>query len=624
ILEEGDKPDDSFPVKAAKETYRTCMDAGNLEAKGLKPLSDLLISLGDWPMATDVWNEETFNWQEVVPKVIKHLNISPLLSLYVYLDRKNSNQSVITVDQSSLVLPRSMLVDPFTYGNHLEAYRRWIMDSAFEVINARNITFPKTRISIDAYDLIEFEIQLAQITTPNEKRRNAYRTYNPMTLKELYNLTDSINWHLILETLFADINIMLTPEERIVVKEIEYLSELISLLDNTSPRVIANYIHWRIVKSFSRDLTWKMRELAFQFEKVYSGTKEDIPRWRECVYFTTGSLSFAVGYSYLWKVELRNVCKALTMVENIRNQFISSINDLEWMDVATQKVAQEKAEAMRELIGYPDWFSNMTALEEYYKGVKVGKNHLENVASLKTLKIRRMLSKLRLPTYRSEWNTSPDVVNAYYNPQTNSIIFPAGILQQPFFSKRRPEALNYGSVGVVIGHEITHGFDDMGRMSDKYGNLAQWWSEETIDTYLKKAHCFIEQYGMYRIPELDELLHIKVTMNGVTTQGENMADNGGLRQAFYAYRKFVEQNGPDKRLPGLEQFSPEQLFFLGFATVWCESATKESLLHEVLTDPHSPQRLRVKGTLANSREFAQVWNCPTGSAMNPEHKCQIW
>ncbi|PSN30408.1 Neprilysin-11 [Blattella germanica] len=634
ILEGLNDPDELLPVRAAKKAYKACMDTAYMESEGLKPLSDLLLSLGDWPMAQDNWNEKNFNWQETVPKLIKHLNISPLLSMYVYLDRKNSKQSVITLDQSSLVLPRSMLVDPFTYGNQLEAYRRWIMGSAMEIVKSRNISFPSTRISVDAYELIEFEIELAHVTTPNEKRRNAYRIYNPMTLRELQNSTDSvdvsnphakIDWDLVLANLFDGIDVTFGPDERVVVKEVEFLSDLITLLDNTPPRVIANYVLWRVVKSLSRETTQKMRDLAFQFESVYSGTREDTPRWRECVYFATSSLSFAVGYSYVSRF-FDNKAKnsALQMVENIRTQFSDSIREVEWMDPDTQKVAQDKAEAMMELIGYPDWFSNKTAVEDYYNGISVGKSHIGNVVSLKSLKIQRMLSKLRLSTDRSEWNTSPDVVNAYYNPQTNSITFPAGILQPPFFSKRRPEALNYGSIGVVIGHEITHGFDDMGRMSDKYGNLAQWWSKATIDTYLKKAQCFIEQYGMYRVPELDDLLHIEVTMNGVTTQGENMADNGGMRQAFLAYKKFVEENGPDQRLPGLEQFTPEQLFFLGFATVWCESATKESLLHEVLTDPHSPQRLRVKGTLANSQEFAQVWNCPVGSPMNPKSKCMIW
>ncbi|GFG28564.1 hypothetical protein Cfor_10702 [Coptotermes formosanus] len=634
ILEEAEEPGEPSPVVAAKKAYQACMDTDYLESEGLDPLLDIIGSIGDWPMASDSWKEENFDWQNAIAQLNRHLGLSPLVSLIVYLDRKNSTGSVITIDQTSLVLPRSMLVDPYTYGRQLEAYRRWIVGSAMEVVKARNASVPATRISVDAFEVIEFEIELAHVTTPSEKRRNAYRMYNPMTLQELQQMTDSvqissshakIHWQQYFEAVFAGVDVTLSPQERVVVKEVQYLSDLVTLLGSTPLRVIANYIQWRLVMTLGKDTTQKLRELAFNFDRVYSGTKEKLPLWRECVFVTSSMLSFAVGYSYVSRFfDIEAKKSALQMVENIRAQFSSSVSDVNWMDPATRQVAQDKAEAMKELIGYPDWYANKSALEVYYNGVSVGRSHMRNVVSLKTLMMRRILSKLRVPKDRTEWYTSPDVVNAYYNPQTNSITFPAGILQPPFFSKGRPEALNYGSIGVVIGHEITHGFDDMGRQSDRYGNLAQWWSRATIDTYLEKAQCFIQQYSMYRVPELDELLHTEVMMNGITTQGENMADNGGMRQAFLAYKKYVADNGPEQRLPGLQQFSPQQLFFLGFATVWCESTTKESLLQEVLSDPHSPQRLRVKGTLANSEDFAHAWNCPAGSPMNPRNKCLIW
>ncbi|KAL1138218.1 hypothetical protein AAG570_009909, partial [Ranatra chinensis] len=188
-------------------------------------------------------------------------------------------------------------------------------------------------------------------------------------------------------------------------------------------------------------------------------------------------------------------------------------------------------------------------------------------------------------------------------------------------------ALNYGGIGVVIAHEITHGFDDVGRQSDSLGNLAQWWSEATIETYLQKAQCFIDQYGAFRVPQLDKLLSMPVTVNyffqvnGVTTLGENIADNGGLHSALTAYRKYVNINGEEPRLPGLEQFTPDQLFYIAFATNWCESTTKESLLHEILNDPHSPHKFRVSGSLANSPDFAKTFHC---SPLKVKNVCKIW
>ncbi|KAK7793461.1 hypothetical protein R5R35_011644 [Gryllus longicercus] len=634
ILEERENPSDPTPVAASKRFYSACMDTETVEEEGLDLLNIILDQLGGWPIASAEWQPETFSWSDMLAVMTRRLAVTPLILTYVYLDRKNSSRSIITIDQPPLVLPRSMLVEPDVYGHQLQAYRKWIVETAHEIAKAKNIHIPPTRIHVDSFDIVEFEIELAKLTSPNELRRNAYRTYNVLTIKELQQWTDSaeivnpqtrIRWLDFIKEIFRHVNVEIGADEKIVVKELDYLIKLLQLLDSTPTRTIANYLHWRIVKTSSRDTTAKMRQLAFDFEKVLSGAKEDQPRWRDCIFRTSGSLSFAVGYKYVshyFDFEAKKA--AVEMVKNIRGAFISQVHAIDWMDEETKKVAVEKAEAMTELIGYPDWYANVTALEQYYKGTKVGKSHLANVVASKTQMVHRVLSKLRQPTDRTEWNTSPDVVNAYYNPQTNSIIFPAGILQSPFFNKGRIEALNYGSIGVVIGHEITHGFDDMGRQSDKYGNLAQWWSESTIETYLRKSQCFIDQYDHYRVPELDHLLKTEVTMNGVTTQGENIADNGGLRQAFLAYQQFIQNNGPEMRLPGMEEFSPEQLFFLGFATVWCESTTSESLLQEVLSDPHSPHKLRVLGTLANSEDFAKAFNCAPGSQMNPKIKCMIW
>uniref|UniRef100_A0A1B6GHJ4 Peptidase M13 C-terminal domain-containing protein n=2 Tax=Cuerna arida TaxID=1464854 RepID=A0A1B6GHJ4_9HEMI len=294
------------------------------------------------------------------------------------------------------------------------------------------------------------------------------------------------------------------------------------------------------------------------------------------------------------------------------------------MDQETRKAAQLKVHQMTQCIGYPHWFNNQSYLENFYSELSAGPNHLKNVENGKTFQVKRLFTKLRKPTDRYEWSASPAVVNAYIDFQLNSIILPAGILQPPFFGKGRTEALNYGGIGVVIGHEITHAFDDVGRQSDGLGNLAQWWTDGTVERYLDKTKCFVRQYSSYRVPQLDEMLMKTAYMNGVVTLGENMADNGGLHQAFAAYRRFTQTNGVEKRLPGLEQFSPEQLFFIAFARNWCESSTKESLLQEVLSDPHSPHMFRVFGSLTNSPEFSQVFQCPLGTPMNPPSKCTFW
>ncbi|KAG8222219.1 hypothetical protein J437_LFUL001417 [Ladona fulva] len=638
LFEEDDDQEDPFPVNSAKEAYRACMDKERVEEEGLDRLVDLLSEFGGWPMALpeEAWNENVFDWQEMVAETIRNFADFPIVSAYIYVDRKNSSRSVITIDQSSLVLPRSMLIDPSIYSKQIEAYRHWIASTAYEVSSslkppsAKMKATSKSRIALDAQDVVEFEMGLANISSPHEARRDAFRLYNPMSLKRLQKWTDSaptkfshsnLKWNRFFNILFKEVA-TIENEERIIVREVEYLFKLMALLERTPLRVIANYLHWRVVKTMCRETTQRLRELAFDFDRVLSGIKEDQPRWRDCILRVSSYMGFATGHQYVkrhFNIDAKH--SAEEMVGHIRDAFKSEVEKLTWMDRNTKDAAREKADAMTQFIGYPDWFHNGTALEDYYKGLAVGPSHFENVISLTSFLMKKNLKKLHRPINRNEWTTSPAVVNAFYNPQKNAINIPSK-LKHLYPSNLR--ALNYGSIGVVIGHEITHGFDDMGRQSDLHGNLVQWWSESTLETYLKKAQCFIDQYGSYRVPELEDLLGTEAVANGVITQGENIADNGGIRQAFLAYKRFVQQHGPEPRLVGLEKYTPEQLFYLGFATVWCESSTKESMLQELLSDPHSLHRLRVRGSLSNMEEFSNVFHCKAGSTMNPPDKCRLW
>jgi len=309
------------------------------------------------------------------------------------------------------------------------------------------------------------------------------------------------------------------------------------------------------------------------------------------------------------------------MIANLKVAFKSLVDDATWMDDDTKVVAREKADYMSQFVGYPDWVKNKTALEAYYDGVETSPaTHFANVQGVNLFLNSKDGKTLRGPTDRTRWNTIPTIVNAFYEPEMNSITFPAGILQDPFYSKGRPEAMNYGSIGVIIGHEITHGFDDQGRQSDKDGNTADWWSQQTIANYLERAQCFIDQYDNYYPPVFNGTIHV----NGINTQGENIADNGGLREAFRAYESYVAANGEEDLLPGLEEYSMRQVFFLAYGNIWCGDDTPQRLENLILTDPHSPNNYRVLGPLSNSADFVREFNCPAGSPMNRVDKCVIW
>ncbi|EDO31998.1 predicted protein, partial [Nematostella vectensis] len=339
-----------------------------------------------------------------------------------------------------------------------------------------------------------------------------------------------------------------------------------------------------------------------------TGTRGEDPRWQDCTSGVSGTFGMAIGLLFVdqtFKKESKT--SAERMIKDIRNVFIDNLQNLNWMDEKTRKVAKEKAEAIRENIGYPDFIKNKTALELEYSGVRVVytyfRQHSENLLSV-------------IVNFR--WSMNPPTVNAYYSSTDNKIVFPAGILQDPFYEGDHPNSLNYGGIGMVVGHEITHGFDDNGRKFNKDGNLLTWWTNNSIEAFKKKTDCLVKQYSSYEF-------HGK-KLNGLQTLGENIADNGGIKQSFQAYQKWKKDNNveEEKRLPGLEKLSHDQLFFLSFAQIWCSAYRPEAAIRAIENGVHSPGKLRVIGSLSNSNEFAEAWKCPVGSRMNPKDKCAVW
>jgi len=317
------------------------------------------------------------------------------------------------------------------------------------------------------------------------------------------------------------------------------------------------------------------------------------------------------------------------LIEDIRLSFKELVSESEWMDVETQVLAQEKADAVYKEVAYPDWLPSNDELDKYFEGVTppYADRNVINVASMTAWRIQWGLNKLNEPTTRDSWVMQPATVNAWYLPEKNSITFPAGILQTPFFDKGHPKYLNYGSIGVVMGHELTHGFDDEGRQYDKIGNVSPWWSEETVAAFDVRAQCFVDMYENYTVPELIPILGDDAHLNGVNTLGENIADNGGVRESFRAYQNYIidkNEGKPEPKLPGLQEYTSEQLFFISFSQTWCEKMTIEKLLDQVLSNPHSPGKYRIIGPCSNSEEFVKAYNCPEGSNMNRKDKCILW
>lgn len=371
-------------------------------------------------------------------------------------------------------------------------------------------------------------------------------------------------------------------------------------------------------------MTEEVEQVGLKFAKKLTGQSAKPPRWKKCVRTASGSLSSAVGSLYVNKhFDEASKATALDMVEDIKNEFDVILQEIDWMDDGTKEKAKEKAEAMVEHIGYPPELLDIKKLTDLYDGLELSsEDFLGNGLNMTVFSMNYSFGKLREKVNKTDWvrHGNPAVVNAFYSPLENSIQFPAGILQGVFFNSKRPKYMNYGAIGWVIGHEITHGFDDQGRQFDKEGNLVNWWHPDTSSRYLNKAKCIIQQYSNYSFPQLDNL-----PLNGVNTQGENIADNGGIKEAYRAYNSWAIKHGEEPRLPGLD-FSPQQMFWISGANVWCSKSRPQALKLSVVTGTHSPDQFRVQGAFSNMEGFARDFNCPVGSKMNPveKSKCKVW
>lgn len=617
IEEEDERADAPRSFQLARKLYSACMNKSLIESRGLEPLQTVLKDLGGWPAVEgDAWDEASFDWRRSVYRFRRAgYSVDYFIDFSVATDARNSTYRSINLDQASLGLSREFLVKGPS-DKLVDAYYQYQVDLAVLLGADRARAERELRQSLD------FEIALANISLPSEKRRNVTLLYNPYTVDQLQREYPSVPWLEYLQTLLPS-HVTIGNDELVVVSVPSYLKSLEGLLSHTPKRVMANYVMWRAAGASVTYMTEELRNRQLKYHSALTGKTEREPRWKECVDIVAGGLSLSVGSIYVRKYFNEEAKKAaLEMVDDIRQEFLHILKEVDWMDDGTRKKGLEKAKSMAVHIAYPDELLDDNKLDQFYEKLDVSPTlYLESVLNLTKFGTNYSFSRLRQPVNKTEWITHgrPAIVNAFYSSIENSIQFPAGILQGAFFSAERPKYMNYGAIGFVIGHEITHGFDDQGRQFDKDGNLVDWWDPVTRDEYLKKAECIISQYGNYTDDQTG--MHL----NGINTQGENIADNGGIKEAYRAYLALERRNGhPEPRLPALADLSPRQMFWVSAAQTWCSKYRTEAMRQRITTGVHSPGRFRVLGPLSNRPEFAQDFACPLGSRMNPAQKCQVW
>jgi putative endopeptidase len=572
--------------------YTTCMDEATIEAAGLKPLA------AEFDHIAKVKDSKSL--QEELAH-LHSLGLNALFATDSTQDFKNSAEVTAEIDQGGLGLPdrdyylktddKSKVIRD-AYVKHVTAMFELMGDDA-------------TKAAAEAQTIMAIETKLAGSSMTRVERREPANLYHRMTVAQLRDLGTTFDWPLYLKMMGvpakADVNVT-APN---FFKTMDQQISTVPMADWQT------YLRWHLINSTAAALSSKFVEEDFNFKgKVLQGSKENLPRWKRCVAGTDRALGEALGEVYVKKAfPPAAKARALDMVRNLEAALKADITTLSWMSDPTRKQAILKLDAFLNKIGYPDKWRDYSTL--HVDRTSYVNNRFAGTAFAK----RRDLAKIGKPVDKMEWLMSPPTVNAYYNPQINEIVFPAGILQPPFFDAEADDAFNYGGMGSVIGHEMTHGFDDQGRQFDATGNLANWWTDADLKLFNEKAQCVIDQFNSFVVePGLNQ--------NGKLVAGESIADLGGLVIAYAAFQKSMEGK-PRQTIDG---FTPEQRFFLGYARGWATNMRPE--LRRLLTniDPHPLAKFRVNGPVSNMPQFAAAFQCKSGDPMVREGAklCQIW
>ncbi|KAF5287392.1 hypothetical protein FQA39_LY15930 [Lamprigera yunnana] len=617
IIEEPTSKDELKTFTLVKNLYQVCMDTEAIEKNAVPTVNEILKDIGGWPVLEGKqWNEDKFDWKWSIFKFRKHgLSTDNFMSFNLYPDFKNSSKRLINIDQLEIEFGRDNWIKGLK-DDIIEAYSKYMVDLA--VYFGADRKFAEYEVDT----MITFRGQLANITIPPEERRNETALYNPMTLNELQIKYPSIKWLDLVNNVMAFRDRFITGTDIIVINVPSYMADLEILMRKTSKRVQANHAIFQAIRSLQTYLPEEVRKLQQTFEKVLYGTTTRKPRWIECMTTTTDMFDIASSALYLRKFFSDDSRKIATeMVSTIRDELVKILKTVSWMDDQTKETAVEKALAITADVGYADELLDDKKIEDYYSSIHNyhTDNYLYYIGNMTVFKTDKAVEKVWQVVNKTEWTTRPTPItpNAFYDQSENSIQLPAAILQGIFFDANRLNALNYGGIGQIIAHEFTHGFDDEGKQFDKEGNILDWWAEGTNEAFLEKAKCFIEQYSNITVPE------VNLKLNGINTQGENIADNGGIKEAYLAYKSWVSRNGEEPMLPGLN-YTSEQLFWISMGNLWCSAYRNEFVKREIINDSHSPPQYRVLIPLRNSEYFSKDFACAEGSNMNPKQKCHIW
>jgi len=573
--------------------YGSCMDEEAVEAAGAAPLGPLLAKIEEVKDAASL--------MRVTGELQRHA-VRTLFSAGGLPDFKNPDLNIAFYLQGGLGMPDRdyYLSDDQDKVELLAAYEQHIAE-IFGLLGEGEADAGE-----HAAQVVAFEANLAEASRPRQDLRIPEKLYNKLDVSGLQELTPGLPWMEYLAAIgrsdLVDINVA-TPE---------FFEALDKLVTDSEGEVLRSYLRWSLANFMAGQLSSDFVNADFEFYGArLQGQQLLEPRWKRCVNLTQNVLGEPLGRIYVERFfpgSSKEV--ALTMIQDVEKAFEANLPALAWMDDATRSRAVEKAQAVKNKIGYPDTWRDFSGLT-----LKAG-DFFGNYLTAAIFDFDYEVAKAGQPVDPDEWGMHPQTVNAYYNPLGNEMAFPAGILQPPFFHRDFPTAMNYGAMGAVMGHELSHGFDDQGRKFSPEGKLEPWWEPEASKRFEEQASCVADLYSTYEIEPGQ-------AVNGRLTLGENIADLGGVKQAYRAYKTRENQRHSASE-PEVQGLTNDQLFFVAYSQVWCGLATPEQSRVLIATDSHSPPQFRVRGPLSNNTALAEVFGCPAESAMVAENRCEVW
>ncbi|GMT15650.1 hypothetical protein PFISCL1PPCAC_6947, partial [Pristionchus fissidentatus] len=606
ILEGTRDKNESTPLNFARSYYESCMDNSSLEELDLLPLNTLISRLGGWSLLTNSrFDSAHFQW-ELLAGHNAVLGRSGLFHLFVHKSFARSDENMIMFAPPRLLLEKKKFYDvaPFDSNEYIQKYRVYMIEF-LELLGAdREALIPH----VD--NILQFEMLISN-ATKRDNIRNHTAINNVVKLGDFKRRHAKINWDLFLND---EIRSYLAPiSEDTVVNVIDpgFFDTLTTLLTGNRMQIVNDFLMWRLISSFEEYLPRRFRQPGHKFRLWWRGSAEE-PAWETCVRVIRTHMPAPLASAYAAEYfTAKDRDQAVEMIADLKVAMEHTLVTADWMDEATRTAAIAKLQQMGHKVGFPDWLFNQSHVMAPFDGVKLhAKRYFENAIALEKSQFKEMLSRLHSTNRGSTqevWVSSIIAVDAFHYFNANEIIFPAGILQFPMFVRDAPAYVNYGAIGMGIGHEITHGYDDLGSQYDGTGNLRGWWRADTMRVFQNKKQCFIMQYGSKTEPVTGRKL------DGRLTVGENIADNGGLRVAYGAYHLHAaaraQQALQEQRLPTFGNWTDTQMFFLAFANTWCEAVKPTALNYLLDTDVHSLGRFRVNVPLQNFPEFANAFEC---------------